>query len=126
MCVDYTYLNRAYPKYLYPLPNINNLVDNSSGYKVLSFIDAHFYYKLIPMYETNREKTTLMTERSNYQYNMMFLGLKNVGETYQRMINKFFEEKIGETLEIYMDDMIVKSNEGEMHDKQLTSVYKRI
>ena len=44
MCVDYTDLNRVIPKDAYPLPNIDKLVDNSSGYKLLSFMDAYSGY----------------------------------------------------------------------------------
>jgi len=62
MCVDYTDLNRAFPKYAYPLPNIDKLVDNSSGYKLLSFMDAYSGYNQIPMAKDDEEKTTFMTE----------------------------------------------------------------
>ena len=49
MCVDYTDLNRACPKDAYLLPNIDRLVDNSSGYKLLSFMDEYSGYNQIPM-----------------------------------------------------------------------------
>ena len=44
MCVDYTDLNKACPKDPYPLPNVDKLVDGSSGYKYLSFMDAYSGY----------------------------------------------------------------------------------
>ena len=50
-----------------------------------------------------------MTESGNYYYNVMPFGLKNVGATYQRMMNKVFCNEIDDVLEVYMDDMIVKS-----------------
>ena len=62
MCVDYTDLNRVCPKDTYPLPNIDKLVDNSSGYKLLSFMDAYSGYNQIPMAEEDKQKTTFMTE----------------------------------------------------------------
>ena len=49
MCVDYTDLNRACPKYAFPLPNIDMLVDNSADYKIMSFMDAYSGYNQIPM-----------------------------------------------------------------------------
>lgn len=52
-----------------------------------------------------------MIEQANYQYNMMHFGLKNAEATYQRKMNTIFKEEIGETLKVYMDDVIVKSNE---------------
>jgi hypothetical protein len=56
MCVDYTDLNRACPKDKYPLPNIDKLVDNSSGYKLLSFMDAYSRYNQILVAEEDKKK----------------------------------------------------------------------
>ena len=78
MCVDYTDLNRACPKDAYPLPNIDKLVDNSYGYKLLSFIDAYSGYNQIPMAKDDEEKTALMTESRNYYYQVMPFELRNV------------------------------------------------
>ncbi|GAU10320.1 hypothetical protein TSUD_422670, partial [Trifolium subterraneum] len=61
-CVDYTDLNRACPKDAYPLPNIDKLVDNSSGFKLLSFMDAYSGYNQIKMAEIDKKKTAFMTE----------------------------------------------------------------
>ncbi|GAU35417.1 hypothetical protein TSUD_375070 [Trifolium subterraneum] len=95
----------------YPLPNIDKLVDNSSGFKLLSFMDAYSGYNQIKMAEIDKKKTAFMTETGNYYYNVMPFGLKNAGATYQRMMNKVFHNEIGDMLEVYMDDMIVKSEE---------------
>ncbi|GAU32568.1 hypothetical protein TSUD_218260 [Trifolium subterraneum] len=99
MCVDYTDLNRACPKDAYPLPCIDRLVDNSSGFKLLSFLDAYSGYNQIPMVVADRTKTAFMTESDNYYYNVMPFGLKNAGATYQRMMNKVFRGEIGDMLE---------------------------
>lgn len=77
------------------------------------------------MYEPDREKTTFMMEHTNYQYNVMPFGLKNVRATYQRMMNKVFKHEICETLEVYMDKMIVKSNKQELHDQHIAHVFQR-
>ena len=50
-----------------------------------------------------------MNKSSNYYYNVMPFGMKNIDATYQWMINKVFRGEIGDMLEVYMDDMIVKS-----------------
>ncbi|KAK2409752.1 hypothetical protein QL285_045156 [Trifolium repens] len=109
MCVDYTDLNRACPKDGYHLPIIDKLVDNSSGFKLLSFMDAYSGYNQIKMAEIDKKKTAFMTESGNYYYNVMPFGLINAGATYQRMMNSVFRNQIGDMLEVYMDDMIVKS-----------------
>ena len=92
MCVDYTDLNRACSKDAFPLPNIDMLVDNSDGYKILSFMDAYSGYNQIPMAMGDKHCTAFMTSSGNYYYNVMPFGLKNAGETYQRMMNKVFHE----------------------------------
>src|SRR3954469_11348628 len=125
MCVDYTDVNRACPKDAYPLPNIDRLVDNSAGYKLLSFMDAYSGYNQIPMARSDKQYTAFMTESGNYYYNVMPFGLKNAGSTYQRMMNKVFRGEIGDTLEVYMDDMIVKSRGDTDHTSHLERVFER-
>lgn len=80
--VDYTDLNRAFPKDSYHLPNIDKLVNNSFEYMLLSFMDAYSGYNRIPVFGSDKMKTTFMIEQPNYQYNVMPFGLKNVGITY--------------------------------------------
>jgi len=82
MCVDLTDLNKACPKDSYPLPSIDALVDNASGYKMLSFLIAFSGYNQIKMHPRNESKTTFMTELSCYCYTVMPFGLKNAGATY--------------------------------------------
>ena len=110
MCVDYTDHNRACPKDAFPLPNIDMLVDNSTDYKLLSFMDAYSGYNQIPMAMSKKRYTTFMTALGNYYYNIMPFRLKNAGATYQRMMNKVFRGEIGDMLEVYMDNMIIKSH----------------
>ncbi|MCH96277.1 hypothetical protein A2U01_0017261 [Trifolium medium] len=105
MCVDYADLNKACPKDSYPLPNIDKLVDNSAGYKLLSFMDACSRYNQIPKYEGDKDKTTFMMDGANYKYNVMPFGLKNAGATYQRMMNKVFKEEIVGTKCVYINTL---------------------
>jgi hypothetical protein len=126
MCVDYTDLNRACPKDAYPLPNIDKLVDNSSGYKLLSFMDAYSGYNQIPMAEEDKMKTTFMTESGNYYYNVMPFGLRNAGATYQQMMNRVYDKTLlGDILEVYMNDMIVKSQLEVDHAAHLRRVFEQ-
>jgi len=109
MCTNYTSLNKVYPKDSYPLPNIDKLVDNAAGYKYLSFMDAYSGYNQISMYPNDEEKMTFITEQKVYCYRMMPFGLKNAKATYQKMMNTVFKDLIGNLVEVYMDDMIVKT-----------------
>ncbi|GAU34548.1 hypothetical protein TSUD_219320 [Trifolium subterraneum] len=75
------------------------------------------------MAEIDKKKTAFITETGNYYYNVMSFGLKNAGATYQRMMNKVFYNEIGDMLEVYMDDMIVKSEEEIDHTLHLKRVF---
>ncbi|GAU34163.1 hypothetical protein TSUD_162630 [Trifolium subterraneum] len=113
------------PRALQKPPQLGKLVDNSSGFKLLSFLDAYSGYNQIPMAVADRTKTAFMTESGNYYYNVMPFGLKNAGATYQRMMNKVFRGEIGDMLEVYMDDMIVKSHEEVDHTVHLQRVFEQ-
>jgi len=126
MCVDYIDLNRACPKDSYPLPNIDKLVDNSSSYKLLSFMDAYSGYNQIPMAEEDKQKMTFMTESGNYYFNVMPFGLRNAGATYQRMMDNVYDKKLlGDILEVYMDDMIVRAQQEVDHATHLKWVFEQ-
>ena len=123
MCVDFTDLNKACPKDNFPLPSIDRLVDASAGHYVLSFMDIFSCYNQIMMDPLDQEKTTFITEKGLYCYKVMLFGLKNVGATYQRLVNKVFADKIGRSMEVYVDDMLVKSPTIEQHIKDLADTF---
>ncbi|RYR53176.1 hypothetical protein Ahy_A06g028171 [Arachis hypogaea] len=122
MCVDYTDLNKACPKDAFPLPNIDGLVDAASGHRYLSFMDAYSGYNQIPMHRPDEEKTAFITPDGTYCYTVMPFGLKNAGATYQRLVNKIFRNLSGNKIEVYIDDMLAKTESGE----QLTDDLKVI
>ncbi|XP_039128919.1 uncharacterized protein LOC120265065 [Dioscorea cayenensis subsp. rotundata] len=109
VCVDFTNLNKACPKVSYTLPRIDKLVDETSGYELLSFMDALSGYHQIKLNPSDKEKTAFIAKRGPYCYKVMPFGLKNAGATYQRMVNKVFKHLLGDTMEAYVDDMIIKS-----------------
>ena len=73
----------------------------------MSFLDAFQSYHQIPLALEDQEKTTFVTPTENYYYKVMPFGLKNAGSTYQRMM--MFEPELGKSIEIYVNDMVVKS-----------------
>ena len=109
MCVDFTDLNKACPKDSYPLPRIDQLVDSTAGHRLLSFMDAFSGYNQIRMDEVDQEKTSFVTSQGLFCYKVMPFGLKNAGATYQRLVNHMFRPQIGRNVEVYVDDMLVKS-----------------
>ena len=90
MCVDFTDLNKAYPKDCYPLPWIDLLVDSMTGQQLLSFMDAFSSYNKIKLEEYDKEKTPFITSQGLFSYKVMPFRLKYAGATYQRLVNKMF------------------------------------
>ncbi|XP_022876923.1 uncharacterized protein LOC111395145 [Olea europaea var. sylvestris] len=124
VCIDFTNLNRACPKDSFPLPRIDQLVDSTAGHELLSFMDAYSGYNQIPMHPADEEHTSFITDRGLYCYRIMPFGLKNAGATYQRLVNKIFTGLIGKTMEVYVDDMLVKSLEAENHIVHLNNTFQ--
>ncbi|KAK0592411.1 hypothetical protein LWI29_018735 [Acer saccharum] len=115
VCIDFTDLNKACPKDSFPLPHIDMLVDATAGHELLSFMDAYSGYNQILMHPDDQEKTAFVTERDIFCYKVMPFGLKNAGATYQRLVNKMFAKMLGSTMEVYIDDMLVKSLIAQQH-----------
>ena len=121
--MDFTDLNKACPKDSFPMPRIDQLVDATAGHPQMSFLDAFQGYHQIPLALEDQEKTTFVTPAGNYHYKVMSFGLKNVGSTYQRMMTRMFEPQLGRSIEIYVDDMVVKSKVVSEHLGDLSSTF---
>ncbi|KAL5564335.1 hypothetical protein UlMin_027499 [Ulmus minor] len=124
VCIDFTDLNKACPKDSFPLPHIDILVDATAGHELLSFMDAFSGYNQILMHPDDQEKTAFITERGIFCYKVMPFGLKNAGATYQRLVNKMFADYLGNTMEVYIDDMLVKSLLAEQHLDHLRQAFE--
>ena len=109
VCVDFQDLNKVSPKDDFPLPHIDMLVDNTTGHSMLSFMDGFSRYNQILMALEDMEKTSFITEWGTYYYRVMTFGLKNVGATYQRATTTIFHDMMHRDVEVYVDDVIMKS-----------------
>src|SRR5438270_12134142 len=76
------------------------------------------------MAEEDREKTAFITKSGTYYFGVMPLGLKNARATYQRLVNKLFKHQIGRNIEVYVDDMLVKSTKKVDHVKYLRKTFE--
>ncbi|KAJ9560505.1 hypothetical protein OSB04_005665 [Centaurea solstitialis] len=119
VCIDFTDLNKACPKDPFPLPHIDAMVDATAGHELLTFMDAYSGYNQILMHTDDQEKTAFMTDKGINCYKVMPFGLKNAGSTYQRLVNRMFKEHLGRTMEVYIDDMLVKSAKSNEHIQHL-------
>ena len=92
MCVDYTNLNKHYPKDPFGLAWIDEVVDSTTGYELLSFLDYYSDYHQISLKEDDQIKTSFITPFGAYCYTTMSFGLKNTGVTYQRAIQMCLDQ----------------------------------
>ena len=121
--MDYTDLNDDCPKDSFPLPRIDKIVDASAAHGMLYFLDAFSGYHQIPMHPLDEEKTSFITPHGLYCYNVMPFDLKNAGATYQRLVTKMFRPLLGNTMEVYIDDMLVKSKQRPNHAVHLQQTF---
>ena len=123
MCVDFTDLYKTCPKDSYPLPQVNVLVDSIARHQLLSFMDAFLGYNQILMHKADQEKTSFVTNQGLFCYKVMSFDLKNARTTYQRLMTKMFAQQIGRNVQVYVEDMLVKSRKEENHLEDLRETF---
>jgi hypothetical protein len=119
MCIDYTSLNKACSKYEYPLPCICQIVDSMASCELLSFLNAYSGYHQISLAIDDKEKIAFITLFGIFCYTKMMFGLKNRRATYQKGIHIILETQIGRNVEVYIDDVVVKSKKCGDHQYTL-------
>ena len=93
--MDVTDLNKACPKDSYPLPRIDQLVDSTTGHRLLSFMDAFSGYNQIRMDEVDQEKTSFVTSQGLFCYKVMPFVLKNAGQHIKGWLTTCFVRRLG-------------------------------
>ena len=126
MCVDFTDLNRACPKDSYPFLRIDTLVDSTAKHELLGFMNAFSGYNQIKMKEEDQEKTSFVTSQGLFCYKVMPFELKNAGATYQRLMNEMFTHQLGRNVQVYVDDMLVKSVRENDHLSDLQETFNTL
>jgi hypothetical protein len=115
--VDFRNLNSATPKDEYPMPVADLLIDSALGNKVICFLDGNVEYNWISMAKEDVSKTAFCWSGFDvlFKWVMMTFGLKNASATYQRAMNLIFHDLLGVLMEVYIDDVVVKSVDFEEH-----------
>lgn len=121
---DFSNLNQPCPMDIFSLSRIDQLIDFTTGHELLSFMDAYLGYNQIPMHLVDEEHTSFIIDKNLYYYKVMPFGLKNVVATYKRLINKIFTDLIGKTMEVYVNDTLVKSLKVEDLVKRLDEAFQ--
>jgi hypothetical protein len=113
MWVDYTDLNKHYPKDPFGLPRIDQVIDSMTGCGLLCFLDCYSGYHQIAIKEEDQEKTMFITPFGAYCYTTMSFRLKNAGATYQRAIQACFKRQLNKNVEAYVDEVVVKTRNSD-------------
>ena len=126
ICVDYRDLNKAIPKDNFPFPNIHILIDNCAKHEMHSFVDFYGGYHQILIDEEVLEKTTFITPWGVYHYMVMPFGPKSTGAIDMRAMTTIFYDIIHKEIEVYVDDVIIKSRESSDHLRHLKRFFDRL
>ena len=123
MCVDYTDLNKHYPKDPFKLPRIDQVVDSIAGCSMLSFLDCYYGYHKIILAKECGEKTAFITPFGASCYTSMLFSLKNARATYQRAIQTCLADHWGKRVEAYVDDVVIKTENLDSFIEDLQQVF---
>lgn len=126
LCVDYRRLNAITKKNVYPLPLINNLLDQLSSSKIFTKIDLRGAYNLVRIAEGDEYKTAFRTRYGSFEYLVMPFGLCNAPATFQHFMNDAFHDMLDLFVIIYLDDILIFSKNLEDHQQHVTSVLERL
>jgi len=126
LCVDYRGLNKISKKDRYPLPLISNLLDSPSKAKIYSKIDLHHAYHLVRIAEGDEWKTVFHTRYGSFEWNVMPFSLTNAPTAFQRFVNSILSNMLDVCVVIYLDNILIYSEDIESHQKHVREVLRRL
>jgi hypothetical protein len=121
LCVDFQNLNRASDKDNYPVPPMEQILQQVSSSKRLSLLDGFSGYNQVLMSPPDQLKTTFRTPWGTYAYKKMPFGLINARATFQREMDISFHGLINQSIVVYLDDVTVFSKNKKDHLSHLRS-----
>ena len=126
-CIDFRPLNKITKHDLYPLPRIDDLLDQVGKSRYFTSLDLASGYWQIPLDPADKHKTAFRTQRGLFQFKRMPFGLSDVGSTFQRMANTIFQDLINEgVVLVYLDDILIHTSDWQWHTLVLGEVLRRI
>ncbi|WUR04295.1 endonuclease [Vairimorpha necatrix] len=126
LCIDYRELNKITVKDKYPLPRIDEILDDLADATIFSTLDATSGYYQIALEEVDKEKTAFSWRGGHYEFNRMPFGLCNAPATFQRTMDKIFVKENRKFVIPYLDDIIIYSKNHQEHHEHLEIVLGKL
>jgi hypothetical protein len=126
LCVDYHTLNAVTIKNKYPLPRIDDLMDQLRQAKFFSKIDLRSRYHQMKIRPGDIYKTTFVTRYRQYEYTVVSFGLTNASTYFMNMMNKVFMDELDKCVIVFIDDILVFSKTVEEHEEHLRIVLGKL
>ena len=126
MVIDYRKLNKNIIKNSYPLPNIEDVINQLGGAEYFSLCDLRSGFWQIGIDEADRHKTAFICHKGLFEFNRMPFGLTVAPSVYQNTMNEVLSDLIGNCIMVYIDDVIIYSKNLEDHWRHLEMVFERL
>ena len=124
--VDFRKVNNATVKDAYPIPLINNMLNHLAKGRIFTTLDLHSGYYQVKMDEASRKYTAFACDYGFFEYTVMPMGLTNATGTFQRLMDKVLNELIGKICYVYLDDIIIFSENEQEHMKHVDQIVERL
>jgi hypothetical protein len=125
MCISYQELNKVMIKNRYPLPRIDDLLDQLQGARVFSKVDLRSGYHQVRVKEEDIPKTDFRTRYGHYKFIVMSFGLTNAPAVFMDMMNRVFHDYLDQFTVVIIDDILIYSKTSEEHEEYLRKALER-
>lgn len=126
LCTDYRALNQQTELFPYPMPRIDDVINETGGCSVFSRIDLSKGFWQVPLTEESKKYTAFTTPYGLYEYNRLPFGWKNSPAWFQKMMTEVLQPYLGVFCNVYIDDIVVYSKSDADHAKHLSLVLEAL